>query len=219
MTERRHRTIQMVARLISYSLTRWYGFEALSAERLVDLEDGLNTLDIKTSIHSANASFGAGTADRVLEIANAAQKLAALNERDPDLNEIRAHLVGSGTVEVDGMAVSIRSWLRAAPAVYQALRELSEVLRSRPLSGGLMVLESQTILAGEWLRTLYAETYPGSAFELGANRTRTRATVPVRWGPGPLFIAIATKALTGQRYDNGEAIRKARRSVEKARGD
>lgn len=213
------RSIESLATLIDYSMGRWYGFNRLSHDEREALEGRLNDLSVKLALHTANASFGPGAADNLREIANIVQKLVELSKFKPDA--VRPHLWGAGHIDVEGHVITVQGWLDATAQVFTSIRRLSDVVRDRPLSGGERELEPQTLLAGDWLRSLYRETYPGRPFEVAAKRTQTNSpdtSIPLRWGPGPLFIALATKGLTGQHYGNGEAIRKARRNVLSMRG-
>lgn len=83
-------------------------------------------------------------------------------------------------------------------------------------------LDLRTILIGERLLAIFHDTYPGVAVEHRHDKTGTLskrcAEMPMRWGPGALFIAIAARFIGIEPPDDVADIYRARKQIAHLRG-
>ena len=218
-------SMRRAALLISYSLKRWYGFEDLTKEQRAKLFKDFEGVGRRLTLLQINRRYGAGTSEKLFALANAVEKVAELGKdtrpaREGDEAGPLALNIVTAFVEVSGVRISLQDWLSAASSAQQQLLDLANDMKAPPFPNSYD-LDPKTILIGERLRSLYEQTYPGKPFEASSRRTSTtrEGEIPNDWGPGPLFVAIAMRAISEGETVSGASIKKAAVRIKKHRGD
>ncbi len=228
-----------LAKKISDEISAQYGFEKLTAEHISSLANDLDEIHRKICVLRANSIFSQGLLELLSDLDSAVQRVKNVGTKIRENDKALLCLKTSPSIPLeDVMDFSILKWIDIADLVHSILTEKIKDIdpSGKPFKEALWNLDIQTILGGypakktpsKWLRQIYIETYPGKPFEK-ANDIQGKKSD--RWGPGPLFISIATEGLTverdkdgkvikpGKKFNDGEAIRKAAKRVRKSSGD